>query len=256
MRKEMNSKSKRKWVAGGLAAFASVALLTTGFATWIIGTQNMSANIDGTVVNVDTAKNASVELVMKISESNKKLVLAETEDLGGSDIHWENDGLVGDLTLEFDEMYVIYGTQSGFNPASKKLRFTISSIMNGVSDVTRSANSVSLDTFGRSGGPFTYLDVPADINLDGGDSYISHPTTTTTKYTFPSKNVSFNWGTAFGNNSPSKFYQDYFTDNASSFSDGQLAELAGVATKELDDMKTALNGTMITLTAELVDIGA
>ena len=37
MKKEINSKSRRRWIMGGLAAFASVALLTTGFAVWVVG---------------------------------------------------------------------------------------------------------------------------------------------------------------------------------------------------------------------------
>ena len=59
MRKELNSKSKRKWIAGGIAAFASVALLTTGLATYIVGVSNTSVSLDGVKVNVDTAKNAT-----------------------------------------------------------------------------------------------------------------------------------------------------------------------------------------------------
>ncbi len=55
MRKELKSKSRRKWLLGGSLAFASVALLTTGFATWVIGTQKTSG--DGKVnIGVDTAK--------------------------------------------------------------------------------------------------------------------------------------------------------------------------------------------------------
>lgn len=253
MRKEMNSKSKRKWVAGGLAAFASVALLTTGFATWIIGTQNMGANIDGTVVNVDTAKNASVELVMKIEDEHKKLVFAETSDLGGADVHWQDDGVVGDLTLEFSEISVLYGKDSGFNPEAKKLHFEISSIMKEGVDVKNTANSVNLDTFGRTGGPFTYFDIPADIDLDGGEDALSDPTTTTTKYTFPSLNVSFTWGSAFGNVSPAAFYQNYFTTNAGSLDADARAVLQETVVQELNAMKTALHGAVINLTAELVN---
>ena len=53
MKKEINSKSRRKWIMGGLAAFASVALLTTGFAVWVVGSQKMSDKGDVSVT-VDT----------------------------------------------------------------------------------------------------------------------------------------------------------------------------------------------------------
>ena len=78
MRKELNSKSKRKWIAGGIAAFASVALLTTGLATYIVGVSNTSVSLDGVKVNVDTAKNATLELAAALQE-NSTIVLAETE---------------------------------------------------------------------------------------------------------------------------------------------------------------------------------
>ena len=59
MKKEINSKSRRKWIRGGLAGFASVALLTTGFAVWVVGVQKDKANGD-VKVNVDTAQNANI----------------------------------------------------------------------------------------------------------------------------------------------------------------------------------------------------
>ena len=59
MKKEINSKSRRKWIRGGLAAFASVALLTTGFAVWVVGVSNKDASED-LKVNVDTAANKSI----------------------------------------------------------------------------------------------------------------------------------------------------------------------------------------------------
>ena len=70
MRKEINSKSKRKWVAGGLAAFASVALLTTGFATWVVINNNVTDSKD-IGVTVDTASNESVDFTMTLAADVK-----------------------------------------------------------------------------------------------------------------------------------------------------------------------------------------
>lgn len=69
MRKELKSKSRRKWLLGGSLAFASVALLTTGFATWVIGTRQTSG--DGQVhIGVDTAEDNSVELTFNLDEND------------------------------------------------------------------------------------------------------------------------------------------------------------------------------------------
>ena len=59
MKKEINSKSRRKWIMGGLAAFASVALLTTGFAVWVVGV-NQAQNGTDVKLKVDTAQNSSI----------------------------------------------------------------------------------------------------------------------------------------------------------------------------------------------------
>ncbi len=59
MKKEMNGKSRRKWVVGGAMVFGSVALLSTGFATWVIGALNNNVDQELTV-GVDAVKNESI----------------------------------------------------------------------------------------------------------------------------------------------------------------------------------------------------
>ena len=77
MKKEINSKSRRKWIMGGLAAFASVALLTTGFAVWVVGVSNTDTN-NAVTVKVDTAKNNSISFEMESIGSNE-ITLAESK---------------------------------------------------------------------------------------------------------------------------------------------------------------------------------
>lgn len=80
MRKELKSKSRRKWLIGGSLAFASVALLTTGFATWVIGTRQTSG--DGQLnIGVDTAEDNSVELTFNLDTDNRIFV---AEDAGNT----------------------------------------------------------------------------------------------------------------------------------------------------------------------------
>ena len=248
MRKEMNSKSKRKWVAGGLAAFASVALLTTGFATWIVGTQKLDASIDGTTVNVDTAKNESIELTMTIQDVNKKLVFAETSPTESGDfVRFDND-IVGDLTLEFDDISITYGSDSAFNRVAKKLEFSITSIKNGGEEVKETANTVNLSTFDRSG-ECSYFAVPAPIALTDENGSETTVSGSATKYTLTNKNISFTWGTAFGGKTPAKFYNDYFTAHP----EYKTAENAEIVRNELIAMKTALDGATINLKAAIVN---
>lgn len=69
MRKEIKSKSKRKWIVGGGLFFGGIALLTTGFATWIVGTQ-IIANDQQTTVTVDTVDNRSLILETELTNSD------------------------------------------------------------------------------------------------------------------------------------------------------------------------------------------
>ena len=78
MKKEINSKSKRKWVAGGLAAFASIALLTTGFATWVVGTQEKEENVQ-VGVTVDTAQNQTLTFDFSLSDSDNPLNVSSSK---------------------------------------------------------------------------------------------------------------------------------------------------------------------------------
>ena len=69
MKKELNGKSRRKWVVGGAMVFGSVALLSTGFATWVIGASNTSS--DGSIgVVVDSVSNKSVDFKATIAEND------------------------------------------------------------------------------------------------------------------------------------------------------------------------------------------
>lgn len=84
MRKELKSKSRRKWLIGGSLAFASVALLTTGFATWVIGTQKTSGD-DKVHIGVDTVEDKSVELTFNLDENDNGIVVAEDAEKSSND---------------------------------------------------------------------------------------------------------------------------------------------------------------------------
>ena len=59
MKKSIKKSSRRKWIVGGVAFFGSIALLTTGFATWVVGV-NESSDDGEVTIGVDTVDNKSV----------------------------------------------------------------------------------------------------------------------------------------------------------------------------------------------------
>ena len=201
MKKEINSKSKRKWVAGGLAAFASIALLTTGFATWVVG--NTSLKDDEMVtVDVDTAVNKNIEFTATINDA--KIKLGEKKSVTGDKFLKTEAPVDGDLEISFSELKIVYGKDSGIDPANRKLKFSIEN--NKTVDVPEG------DPFGRSG-KLSYIEAPIEASLSepsvGSDNRSGTGSYT---YTFNNKTFSFRWGTFFGTEgkSPLEFYNSKF----------------------------------------------
>ena len=72
MKKSIKKSSRRKWVVGGVAFFGSIALLTTGFATWVVGV-NESSDDGEVTIGVDAVDNKSVIFTVDVDENDKPL---------------------------------------------------------------------------------------------------------------------------------------------------------------------------------------
>ena len=117
MKKDLKSKSKRKWIVGGVLLFGGVALLTTGFATWVIGvnrtTQNNNAN-----VTVQGTENESVKLTVQLTDSaitvSEKHEKASNEIIGTKAEEKETDFNIGlKITIEAGLAYTTANTITG-----------------------------------------------------------------------------------------------------------------------------------------------
>ncbi len=92
MKKELNGKSRRKWVAGGAMVFGSIALLSTGFATWVIGASNNTA--DGKInVSIDTVDNKSVDLKATVDTKNDDITFGDTTEVSDGVVKVNKDGV-------------------------------------------------------------------------------------------------------------------------------------------------------------------
>ena len=90
MKRELNSRSRRKWVAGGVLVFGSVALLSTGFATWVIGASKTYADVENIGVIVDTINDESFVLSAAIKTPGDGIVIGDVTDLGTGFVQVEN----------------------------------------------------------------------------------------------------------------------------------------------------------------------
>ena len=208
---------KTKWVLGGLVGFALVATTATTLATWVIGSNSGSANTTGNVTVSDKTDD-SVTLTLNA------------------------------VAYESGATSVVFGPKAGDNKGFVKsngtaaeeehLKFTISGTV----------------TYGYSfkGLTFTFevVNNKAKVEKLVTKNYITLPTASTerteeqvgaTGSTF-SVEYSFGWGTAFGGENPSLYFDD------TTPGDGTVAKNVETAQSVYDELKDALNGATFKVT--------
>lgn len=263
MKKEINSKSRRKWIRGGLAAFASVALLTTGFAVWVVGVQKNKVNGD-IGVTVDTAQNESVLFNAILDNTDKSITLGETATITEGFV--KNNEATGDLKVTFSKFEISVGQAvvNNFNQLKLSLITNPDEANGGKFDnvefADNKAGTAKLDTTltgeQRPAKDATYFDLVTEtINLpttEGAASTSSQglafsrtTTGSVVKYELATKTVElFKWGTFFNSKSPCTFYNTVLANE-------QTPENADKVQGELADMAAKYAGKHICLHMEL-----
>lgn len=269
MRKELKSKSRRKWLLGGSLAFASVALLTTGFATWVIGTQKPSG--DGQVhIGVDTVEDKSVELTFKLDENDDEIIVAEdAENSSNKNLPIEKT-VTPDWSIKIKDLNIVVGEtlynslkakQKEKQEAGQDLGLKIAFELQKDVAEAKDKNLVTDDFVGgRTGSSWKYIELATnEFNVTLPDSYpaggkicdINDTSINPNGITNPdskgdNKTISFTWGSYFNGDAPSKFYQDNEKNNKGSQT---LREYYQNALKELQAMNKALDKGTLKLTA-------
>ena len=260
MKKSIKKSSRRKWVVGGVAFFGSIALLTTGFATWVVGVNDNKE--DGEVtIGVDTVDNKSVIFTVDVDGTDNKIKLAEKEAITGQPIvntdFSETEGVSdADFTFNLTNFYIEIGTDSLNN--YNKIKLTIAEYQEG-----KANNNAGADTTNTRDdeGPWDYLElVTTEIKFKGDNNAAAEGWTRTPSGSLESAStikyerktavpVTLDWGDYFGDeNSPAKFYNSKYN---TVFKD-KLSEAITNINAEMAAMDEALNGKQLVITAELV----
>lgn len=247
MRKELKSKSRRKWLLGGSLAFASVALLTTGFATWVIGVQQNSG--EGQVkIGVDTVENNSVELTFNLDDDNK-IFIAEEVGHSNPNLTIKRDGAdtKPDWDIKIKDLNIVVGDT--FYNSLKDKKDNLKIVFELQKDVTGDINSVTDDMVGvRTGteSPWNYIKLKkSEFKVTLPDSYPADGKIYDINDTPDDKTFSFDWGSYFDENAPSEFYKEKEGSRGSQ----TMIDYYGKAGQEFQAMKTALDGHDLKLTA-------
>ncbi len=246
MKKEINSKSKRKWIMGGLAAFASVALLTTGFAVWIVGSSKTDDSKDVNVT-VDTANNKSIVFTWNAG-ADSAIELKEASAVTDGkivNVSSADDVATNPLQISYAASTITFGTSYDFK--FKSIQFSIEEPKAEGTDyasVKAVGNKLTGD-YARKTGDYTYIAAPKALSIASLNPVESGNTKT---ITLPAGTLDFSWGTFFDSESPATFYN---TKYANEDDQTKLAKAADEITTELTDMYKQLNGKKIKLVATL-----
>lgn len=246
MRKELKSKSRRKWLLGGSLAFASVALLTTGFATWVIGTRQTSGN--GQVhIGVDTAEDNSVELTFNLDDTNNSIFVAEAAGGTNPNLKIERgEGETGtepDWNIKIKDLNIVVGKTFYNSIKGKDLKIVFELQKDKTEDKNSATNSVTDDKVGvrgETGSPWSYIDIDIDVKSRKFDVTLPDPYPANGKIydiNDTDKTFSFGWGSYFDGKAPSEFYKLHEPKEG-------LREYYQKALQELQAMKTALTGEL------------
>lgn len=252
MKKSIKKSSRRKWVVGGVAFFGSIALLTTGFATWVVGVNDNNEN--NTVnVNVETTENASVSFTMTYAEEGADNTITIDEPKGytfeGKKIINPGEGESKfDFTVTFESVNITIGHAAQKDNNYDGIEFAITGTNN---EIQSAGNKLGT---ARSGDSWTYLAAPAtktftDLGLSKTDEEGSSAIT----WTGSKVAIAFDWGTFFDGDTPCTYYNTLYNGNSLS-SIGDENAIVDAIYSEMSAMKTAFETTKtITLTATLVD---
>lgn len=244
MKKEINSKSRRKWIMGGLAAFASVALLTTGFAVWVVGASKTEDNKDVNVT-VDTAKNSSINFTLNVQDK-PSIALKESAAVTGKIVNVAaGDASENPLQISYSQSTITYGSSYDFKFTS--IEFTIEEADDYASVKTAADANKLTGKYARTGTDFTYLTAPAKIDISSLEKVKSSSGNSTT-ITIPAGKLDFTWGTFFNAKSPANFYNELYADETDQVALGTAAD---EITTELTAMYKQLDGGKIKLLAKL-----
>lgn len=213
--RKLNSTSKRKWILSGALAFGAVALLTTGFATWIVGVNR--TNQDGDVnVEVDTVTNSSIVLTFELG-TDKQIVLAEADNKEGGLIESKGDKVAANpLRVDLQTLKVEYGNNSNFDTTYDTLHFDFVDPAKATDLTTQPLDSYKIKVTdskltgkgARSGAEWTYIECPNDIALSTFNK--QEATGSITTITAKETTLDFKWGSFFEGKSPRDFYNSKY----------------------------------------------
>lgn len=178
MRKHIKNSSKRKWVVGGVAFFGAVALLTTGFASWVIGI-NQREGYQQFGVTVDTVTNETCYIDFKI-DADQTVKAGEHDRVSTGKIMRTGNDWSKDDDYDFSITYT-YRVVIGAAVATKPNQITITMPTTMPTGSTPETEDVNTWNHPAAGAVAITTD---DLNVSDSEEPVPVPGTHTTEGTY------------------------------------------------------------------------
>lgn len=250
---------KNKFLLMGLIGLTTISLAGVGFATWVVGVQkkNMDTELQ---VDVDDTQNDSI--IVQATMKTTKLIVAQNEEVirGAGDIIGTSQGTIGYKAdaLKFTLTNITYMVGKAATNKPNTLHIELKNEKNTfnqtkvehIQDKAKPSTQYKRTALGADES-WTYLNFSTDIALNtmGENLNKSDPTAKYEKYVIASQEFTIDWGTYFGGDLPTTFYNNKYkteTDADFLFSSGEYV------TKELQAMKDAFAGQTVTISLSLI----
>lgn len=211
---------KRKIILFGVLVFMSIALVSTGFAAWVMSTNASNDDITGNVA-VGTVKDASLTISDVIIKSDAKSFKFEPQDS-------DNSGRV-----RFDSSAT----------EAESLKITIEGKISPIEYLGKLNYELVIPESVKKAADAGYIVLPDCASIAQGTAGVEYtftPGTGELTFTF---DIEFKWGSVFGNMNPGRYYDEDATG---------LLVADDVVKTTLEDFRAVLYG----YDAELVGLDA
>lgn len=261
MKKTIVSASMRKWIVGGSIFFGGTALLTTGFATWLVGATQTAESKDINVT-VDTATNDSVILEVTLSD-DAAIRLVEPAAITTGLVKTStgaNDVDPKGLEITFSKITATWGQEYGGPKEGVKFSLPVATDTdvtnigdNTANFVTDVADLIDKRELVNSATTYSYIEAPVALNFATDlehENCVAITENNMLGYVYTNLTVEFTWGSFFGdgNVSPATYYNGIYANTSLS----EKVAASGNVSAELNAMHNALDGKTLVLKMELI----
>lgn len=241
----MIKSKKNKIILGVLAGAAVISLASVGFAQWQIGIIKDNVNSDFTF-DVDTTTSQTAVLDIELAETNPTIKIGETEAVTNTNGGVTTFGdATGKLTVGVTKFRIIVDKEHALDKVT--FSYTVGTtgdtsrfeVTTGAEDSFERKTNTKYSYLALANAEITSANIGTNFTKDADliPEHIVYTLKNEAGVENPYSKLGFTWGDFFGNVNPGQFYNNKINAVRENNIE-QKIKLAGIASKELKDMRT------------------